>query len=333
MSSAIASGAVVLTASADDMVKALDQSAKKIDAWGAKAQDSIKVSSARIDAEMAALAKKQRTHYESGIAGAMSAAAEKNRAMSKAMSGGNWDGWKARNAGWSEAAKSWSQGATVASGSMTKTMADMWAKMEAQKSKISKSMSAGNWSGVAGTSAHTEAQLAKGKEQAAARMKTMLEGIDKSAGKSNESFGKVGAGLGGIVKGLKLTETAGMGVVGMLTMLHKAAFDAFAMQHDVKLYSSLEESARLAAKLDESLRKLYADQMFEASRVDFQSWAEFQRGVKAATKSLDGMERSLLSLKDIRRSLEGDYDRFLGKATLGRIGIFDTIHKQQEGVL
>lgn len=69
----IASGSVTLGVSADPLVAGLNKASGEVDAWGVKAQASLKASTG-------------------GMAAAMSAAWEKDRGLSKAMAKGNWSG-------------------------------------------------------------------------------------------------------------------------------------------------------------------------------------------------------------------------------------------------
>jgi hypothetical protein len=166
---------------------------------------------------------------------------------------------------------------------------------------------------------------------AAAQVQAQLDALRHSTDAASGSANALSTGLGGIAKGLKLTETLGMGALGALAALHKASLDAFAMQHGDKLAAGLEERRRLANQVGEALDKVYAKQQDRARNVDdLSSYYAIQSEIEAAIQDLDGKERWLGTLRKLDAARMNDFDRYLGKATLGHIPIFDMIHQQQE---
>lgn len=169
---------------------------------------------------------------------------------------------------------------------------------------------------------------------AAAQVQAHLDALRRSTDAASGSANALSTGLGGIAKGLKLTETLGMGAIGALAALHKASLDAFAAQQGDKLAAGLEERQRLADKVTESLDKMYATQQGRARNVDdLSSYFAAQGEIETAIKDLEGKEKYLHMLKKLDTARMNDFDRYLGKATLGNIPVFDMIHKQEEQFL
>lgn len=209
---------------------------------------------------------------------------------------------------------------------LSSAMSQMWERDR----NVAKAMAGGDWSQVLNGPPKPPKPI---DTAAAAQAKSLMEGLSKSAASANASVDKMNMGLGGIAKGLKLSEAAGMGLLGAMTALHKAAFDAVALQHNDKLASGLEERERLEGRFVDHRQKYFENRNKIAEQTDFDSLGDTLEMIKTQRKELHGIERSLNGMKDLKQKMENDFDRYLGKSTVGKLPVFDTIHKQQEQFL